>query len=182
MKFNFEELINEVVADLILSQELPETLVSNTEYILWLENFTITNPSFGDDNWLYYPEKISKEDSKRVSELCSFFKGITQYADRNFIPFCHNDYDTYTFIKFNNIGYKIGIISGQGSFAYCERVDISSNNVFIDFNDIINNKKQENVDYICEKLDSMSSIIEELLKIGVPAEVISTKVQNTLNK
>lgn len=192
MKSNFEttperekevaKAVNEVVAALVHSQEMAKRLVSNNEYILWLENFTIANPTFGDDTWIYYPDKLSKEDSERVDELCSFFNGIMEYADRNFMPVCHDSYDTYAFIKFNNIGYKIGIMSGQGSFAYCERVEISSDNVFIDFNDIMTNKKQENVDYISKKLDSMSGIIEELLKLGVPAKTISAKVQTTLNE
>lgn len=161
-----EEIMNECIAALIRREELAKALISNTEYILWLENFTVVNPSFEEDSWLYYPEKISKEDSERVNELCCFFNGITKYADQNFIPVHYSDFDTYVFVKFNNIGYKIGIISGQGSFAYCERVDISADNSFINFNDVINNKKQENVDYIREKLNSISSIIEELLKMG----------------
>lgn len=177
-----EEFINELVADLIRSQELVKTLISNTEYILWLEKFTISNPSFADDSWLYQPEKISKEDSKRVDELSSFFEGIMEYVDRNFIPLGYDEFGGYVFIKFNNIGYKIGVMIGQGSVTYCKRVDISSNNIFIDFNDILNNKKQENVDYICERLDFISSIIQELLKMGVSEKAISTMVRKALDK
>ncbi len=177
-----EEILNQVIANLIHRQELAKTLVSNTEYILWLERFTSLNPVFKDDDWVYCSEEISEEDSIRVNELCSFFDGIAEYANRNFIPFCNNDYDSYIFIKFNNIGYRIGIISGQGSFSYCERVGISSDNFFIDFDDIVNNKRQENVDYICEKLDSMSNIIKELLNVGVSEKVISKAVENAFEK
>lgn len=161
---------------------MAKALVSNTAYILWLENFTIKNPSFVDNAWFYCPNKIPKEDYERVEELSSFFRGIAEYAERNFISFYYDDYDTYIFIKFNNIGYKIGVMSGQGNIFYCERVNISSDNIFIDFNDIMNNKKQENIDYICKKFDSISSIIEELLKMGVSKEAISTRVENALDK
>ena len=189
MKFNLDvtqeqqkEIVNEAAASLMHSQELVKTLISNTEYILWLENFTISNPAFEDDTWLYQSDEISKEDSERVDELNSFFEGIMEYADRNFIPLCYNEYSTYIFIKFNNIGYRIGVMVGQGSVTYCERVDISSDNIFIDFDDIMNNKKQENVDYICERLDSISSIIQELLKVGVPEKIFFSMVQKALDK
>lgn len=179
-----KEAVNKVLADLIRTQELEKELVSNTEYILWLENFTSTHTYWSDDTWLYCPEKISKEDYKRVEELHCFFNGIVDYAERNFIP-TYNDeygYDTYIFIQFNNVGYRIGEMIGQGTLAYCERVDISSDNVFIDFNDIIINKKQENVDDIEKKLDSMCKIIEELISMGVPAKSISKRVQNALDE
>lgn len=148
MEFNLDltqeqqdELINEVVESWMRSRELVKTLISDPEYILWLENFTISNPAFEDDTWLYQSDEISKEDSERVDELNLFFEGIMECANHNFIPLCYDEYGTYVFIKFNNIGYKIGQMVGQGSITYCERVDISSDSIFIDFNDIMNNKK-----------------------------------------
>lgn len=171
--------LDELIASLNRSQELGKALISSTEYILWLENFTVQNPSFEDD-CLYYHDEIPKEDSNRISELHSFFDAITDYAERNFIPLYYDEFGADIFIKFNNIGYKIGEMCGQGSITYCERVDITSDNIFIDFNDIMNNKKQKNVDLICEKLASMSNIIEELLKLGVSEEAIDTNVQNCI--
>lgn len=177
------EEAKKLLADLIRLQRLEKELISNTEYILWLENFTIANPCWSDDNWLYCPEEISKEDYKKVGEFHCFFNGIMDYAERNFIPPHYDEFGTYNFIKFNNIGYKIGVMIGQGSLTYCERIDIShdDDNVFIDFNDIVNNKKQENVDYINSKFDSMCKIIEELINMGVPSETISTRVKNVLD-
>lgn len=177
-----EEAVETLLADLIRTQELEKELISNTEYILWLENFTIANPSWSDDNWLYRPEKISKEDYKRVEELHCFFNGIVDYAKRNFLSLCYDEFGSYVFIQFNNVGYRIGEMSGQGTLAYCERVDISSDNLFIDFNDILENKKQKNVDDINKKLNTMCKIIEELLNIGVPSKAISTRVQNALDQ
>lgn len=177
------KVIDELLADLIRSQELGKELVSNTEYILWLENFTIATPCWSDDTWLYCPEKISKEDYNRVKELHCFFNGIMDYAKRNYIPSQYDEFETYIFIKFNNIGYKIGEMIGQGSLTYCERVDISHyDNVFIDFNDIVNNKKQENVDCIDKKFNSMCEIIEELISMGVDSKTIFTRVQNILDE
>jgi len=172
------EVVNKFIEDLIRKQELEKEFISNTEYILWLENFSIANPAFSDDDWLYCPEKIPKEDYKRVGELHLFFNGIMDYAERNFISPCYDEFGHFLFIKFNNVGYKIGKMFGQGTLTYCERVDISPDNLFIDFNDIMENKKQKNVDDINKKLDSMCETIEELIKIGVPSKTILKRVQN----
>lgn len=176
------EETKKLLADLIRLQRLEKELISNTEYILWLENFTIAHPCWSDDTWLYSPEEISKEDYEKVKQLHRFFNGIIDYAERNFIPHYYDEFGTYNFIKFNNIGYKIGVMAGQGSLTYCERIDIShDDNVFIDFNDIVNNKKQENVDYIINKFDSMYKIIEELISMGVSSETISTRLSKVLD-
>lgn len=173
-----KKAVNEVIEALIRSQERAKSIVADNEYMLWLEGFTTMHPYFSDDSWLYNREAISKEDMAKVEELCSFFNGITSYADRNYLPTYGEDYDISVFIKFNNNGYQIGIMSGQGSFTHCSRVDITPDKYFIDFNDIVANKKQEHVDSVTQKLSSISSMIAELLENGVPASAISATVKD----
>ena len=169
-----------VIQTLFHAEEMEKTIISNTDYMLWLEHFTSTYPSFSDTDWLYNHDNISEDDSEKVDDLIHFFHAIKDYAYRNFIPIYHEDFDTYLFISFNNIGYKIGVMAGQGSFIFCDRHDISSEYVFIDFNDIMNNKKQEHVDNINSKLDSVSGIIKELLELGVPKDTIRRRIEKQL--
>ena len=35
-------------------------MLTNTNYINWLANFTSKYPNFTDDDWLYSPEKITE--------------------------------------------------------------------------------------------------------------------------
>lgn len=175
-----EESFKKVVEALLKAEEMEKSIISNTDYMLWLEHFTIIHPAFSDETWLYEPDKISKDDSEKVDNLQHFFHAIKAYAYRNFLPIYQEDFYTYLFIRFNNIGYKIGVMIGQGSFIFCERQDISSEYVFIDFNDIMSNKKQDEVDNINNKLDSISDIIEELLKLGVSKDTIRRRIENQL--
>lgn len=181
-KKDLEDGINEVIAGLIKSQERAKSIVADTSYMLWLENFTNSIPIFSDDSWLYHPDEISKEDAEKVNDLCSFFNGISAYAERNFLPIYSKDYTSYVCIKFNNIGYEIGLVSGQGTYAYCQRVEVSSDRVFIDFNDIVANKKQTHVEQVTKTLDKISLLIEQLLICDIPVEAISTRIQDTINK
>ncbi len=182
LKKDEENGIREMIKGLEKSQKRAKTIVADNVYMLWLENFTNTIPIFSDDTWLYSPNELSKEDAEKVEELCSFFNGIAEYAERNFLPIYSKDYTTYVCIKFNNIGYEIGWISGQGTYSYCERVEISSERFFIDFNDVIANKKQFHVDLVSESLDKISSLIEQLLSSGVPAKAITSRVNDIIGK
>lgn len=174
--------INDVIEGLIKSQERAKSIVADTNYMLWLEKFSGIYLVFSDDTWLYNPEAISKEDSENVAELCSFFNGLSGYAEKNFLPIYSEDYTTYVCIKFNNIGYEIGLVSGQGTYAYCERISISSDKVFIDFNDVVADKKQPHVDGVDETLTKISSMIEQLLISGVPAAAIYARINDTISK
>lgn len=174
--------INDVIEGLIKSQERAKSIVADNVYMLWLEKFASIHPIFSDDTWLYEPNAISKEDSENVAELCSFFNGLSEYAEKNFLPIYSEDFTTYVYIKFNDIGYEIGLISGQGTYAYCQRIDISPDKVFIDFNDIVADRKQPHVDGVDETLNTISNLIEQLLNSGVPAAAVYTRINDTINK
>lgn len=173
--------VNEFIQQFTEVLEMNEKLVSSNEYMLWLEQFMSSRTGFLDDDWLYKSEEISKEDYARVEQLSCFISGIRSYAARNFIRLeSDDDYDSHVFIKFNEIGYEIGTFSGQGTVAYCHRVDISTDKNFIDFNDIMTNKVPENVAIITEKLDAMANIAKEILKLGAPANAITSKIKSVL--
>lgn len=175
--------VNEFFEQFIEALEMNEKLVSSNEYMLWLEQFMSSRTGFLDDDWLYKSEEISKEDYARVEQLSCFISGIRSYAARNFIRLeSDDDYDSHVFIKFNEIGYEIGTFSGQGTVAYCHRVDISTDKNFIDFNDIVTNKKQDNVDSITDKLNELDSLVGDLLELGTPEDAILSRVSKSLSK
>lgn len=175
--------VNEFFEQFIEALEMNEKLVSSNEYMLWLEQFMSSRTGFLDDDWLYKSEEISKEDYARVEQLSCFISGIRSYVARNFIRLeSDDDYDSHVFIKFNEIGYEIGTFSGQGTVAYCHRVDISTDKNFIDFNDIVTNKKQDNVDSITDKLNELDSLVGDLLELGTPEDAILSRVSKSLSK
>lgn len=191
MKTNFEatstrsselnDAINEVISAFESAQEKAKLIVSNNEYILWLESFTASHPRFTDDAWLYSPEEISKEDYAKVTDICSFFDGIIHYANKNYLRTYDECDGQYVYIKFNNIGYNIGIRHGQGSYVYCKRVKISAEHFFIDFNDVMNDKEQDHVDFVNSEFYKMSLIIKGLLDLGVSETAICKIVESTIN-
>jgi len=115
-----------LVDELLQKQNKIKELVSNKNYILWLEEFTKSYPKFCDDDWLYKSDELSDRDTQMISYLGYFYECINQYAEKNYlsaysdnIPF----YNCFYHIKFNAILYKIGIVSGQGTYYYCQRID-----------------------------------------------------------
>ena len=44
-------------------------MISDNSYITWLEEFTNKYSAFGDDDWLYNPLDIPKEDMQNVQML-----------------------------------------------------------------------------------------------------------------
>ena len=136
-----KKLAQEYKMKLEIRDKKIEKMFSNTDYINWLIKFTIKNDnSFSDNDWLYTPDSITKNDSEKVNDLCLFYEGINEYAENNnigpkFIEF-GNEYN----IKINDIGIEIGIMNGQGTLFYCKKIDVNSDMNFIDFNDVINNK------------------------------------------
>ena len=176
------ERINYFVEKFIQDREKAKNIVKDNVYMLWLEKFTTVYSGFSDDNWLYCPEKISADDLANVNSLSFFFEGITEYASKNFFPIYTTDWGKCVLIKFNGIGYKVGLDAGQGSISYCERIDISDDKVFIDFNDIMTDKKQDKVDLITQKLYQVEKLIEELIHIGAPIETVFDNLKSMIGQ
>ncbi len=125
-------------------------LFSSYDYMNWLNSFTANTKGFSDEDFLYFPEKISKEDLDKVNNLGLFFEGIEKYADKNYIYPTMYEYQSYYGIKdnANEVYYKIGVIEGQGGSFFCDRVEDTSELDFIDFNDIMNDKVRDNAEEI----------------------------------
>ena len=127
-----------------------KSLFYSYDYMNWLNKFTASNKGFSLEDFLYFPEKISKEDLDKVNNLGLFFEGIMEYADKNYIYPSTYEYQSYYGIKdnVNEAYYKIGVIEGQGGSFFCDRVEPTSELDFIDFNDIMDDKIRDNAEEI----------------------------------
>ena len=82
----------------------------------------------------------------------------------------------------NEVYYKIGVIEGQGGSFFCERIEYTSEQPFIDFNDIMNDKVRDNVKEIGTDLDNMSNLVLSLYNKGVPLEAIKETLDKTISE
>jgi len=152
-------------------------IVSNDSYIKWLEEFTRRYPKFS--TYDLDLAKLNKVDIENIDYLCLLYEGINDYAKNNYIYLVKDiDYREYYRIKYNGIGYIIGILSNYGNIIFCEKTIITDD--FIDFNDIILNKKQKNTEYYNKRLLELSNIISYYYEQGIPLRAIEKTIENTL--
>lgn len=78
-----------------------KSIFSGYDYMNWLNSFTANNKGFSDEDYLYLPEKISKDDLDKVNNLGLFFEGIEKYADKNYIYPTMYEYQSFYGIKDN---------------------------------------------------------------------------------
>lgn len=161
-----------------------KSIFSGYDYMNWLNSFTANNKGFSGEDYLYFPEKISKDDLDKVNNLGLFFEGIEKYADKNYIYPTMYEYQSYYGVKdnVNDAYYKIGVIEGQGGSFFCERVEDTSELDFIDFNDIMDDKVRDNVKKIETDLDNMSNLISFIHEKGVPLEAIKETFDKTISE
>lgn len=174
------EAAQKLIAKQNMLDEKAKRLVSNSEYMNWLNKITIEKPSVSPEGFLSCPEKISDKDKALVEQLPLLYQGIEDYAERNYIYPTPYGFGGFYKIRFNGVGYEVGMITGQGTVFFCTRVEIQNENEFIDFNDIMNNKEQDNVKEIKEKIDNLSQMITSLCEAGVPYEAIKQTLEAKL--
>lgn len=135
-------LLDDVIGRLIQKEEIKNTLIKDYEYINWLISFTLDNGTFWDDDYKYKEETLSDIDKENVSKLGIFYDAINDYADQNIIYPFPCGFGNFYQITYNNVGFEIGILAGQGIAFFCNRTATNPN--FIDFNDIVKYGKKEN--------------------------------------
>ena len=142
-----DKLIYDVIEKFKRDEEIKKELTSDESYFTWLADFTKrNNGGFADDNWLYHPEQISDEDKEKVEKLHLFYEVLSDYATRHYIreEIPSQFYGSAVLIKFHGSAYKIGYLSGQGTFFYCEEVDNKVNmDLAFSFNDVLKEKNED---------------------------------------
>ena len=111
-----------------------------------------------------------------------FYEGIDKYARSNHIYPSQCEFGNFYKVRLNEIGFKIGISFIQGTKFFCKKVPVESEKEFIDFNDIMTDKNQEQIDLINASLDSLSNMILTIYESGVPIELIAYIVENTIKE
>ena len=161
-----------------------KALLSNYDYMNWLNKFTKDNNGFYTEYYLYNTLEISKEDLDNVNKFKLLFEGIDKYAYKNYIYPDIDDYQIVYGIKdnVNEIYYKIGLITGQGSYYFCDRVEYTDEMNFIDFNDIMNDRTRDNVKEIETGLNNMSNLIVSLSLKGAPLGAIKEVFDKTIRE
>lgn len=155
-------------------------LISDDRYITWLEKFTEDYPVFFHDLCFSDFNRNDTENYNNIGFLEVFYTIIDNYAKENYICREPSIYGSCYQIEHNNIGYEIGIVIGENIIYYCKRTDIKDN--FIRYDDIKNNKKQDRVDMIVEKLELLSNLIYSMACDGIPVQLISETTDKTVKK
>ncbi len=157
-------------------------MMTNPDYFEWLNEFTQDKKGFSDDTWLYFPNEIKDSDKENVEELHLFYDGIDKYASANYIYPVDCEYGNFYKIRLDEIGFEIGVLSGQGVVFFCKKVPVENEQEFIDFNDIMTGKKQEEVDRIDASLDFLSEMVLATYESGVPIEAIANKLDSVVKE
>lgn len=180
VKARMKKWVEGYIAKEKVKSEKIKSMMSNTAYIEWLNQFTQDKDGFSDDDWLCFPEKISESDRENVEKLCLFYEGIDKYSQQNHIYPTPCDFGNFYRVKLNGFGFEIGILIGQGVVFFFNKVSLEEDKEFIDFNDIMIGKKRDIVEQINVTLDSLSSMIITAYESGVPIEAIVSTLDNTI--
>ena len=136
-KAKMDKLVEEFVKREKVKSEKIKSMMSDTTYMEWLNRFTQDKERFYDDDWLYFPERIEDADRENVEKLFLFYEGIREYAEQvHFYPTPCECGDFYK-VRLNESGFKIGILFGQGTVFFCEKIPVENEEEFIDFNNIL---------------------------------------------
>lgn len=157
-------------------------LMSNNSYVNWLEKFTNGKSGICDDVWFFYSNDVTDDDQVNLDKLSCFYKGIDTYAHLNHIYPMPCDFGHYYKVRYGDFGFNLTELRGQGRFIYhCVRVNVVKPETFIDFDDVMLNKKQDNVDRINQALSGFKETINNAVESGVPLEALSEAFNDTIN-
>ena len=149
-----------------------EELVSDDNYIRWLEKFTFKYKKFIDDTWLYKPEELSEFDSKNVGKIGLFFEALSDYCRKYYINIDCNEGHVVECIniKYNDVGYEIGLIVGQGACVYVERK--APKDDAIEFNYVLNDIAPEDFEAKRDLVSKFAQIVSEMKAMNIPKSII----------
>lgn len=176
-----EKILDEYVESEKITDEKIKKLISSTDYIKWLDNFTKKHPNFDINNGLSNLGKIDEQDKKNVDDLYLMYSAVDRYARKNYIYPIPCNFGGYYKVKLDDNGFEIGKLIGQGTLYFCNRVQIEKGEEFIDFNDIINDKKYDGVDKIKNNLDELSKEIVLLFEeSNISLDEITNKLKDAI--
>lgn len=145
-----------------------ERILENEEYMNWLEKYTESKHKFTYDD--------SRDEN--VESLEALYLVIEEYAEENYVFPSETTFGSYYTVKYGDINYNIGYMAGQEVFFYCERTNDDN---ILDFEDILEGKKNPRAELIKLKLKELNLIINEL-SLTFPEEKIKREVSKVYQK
>ena len=122
-KARMNKWVEEYIAKEKVKSEKIKSMMSNTAYIEWLNQFTQDKDGFSDDDWLYFPEKISESDRENVEKLCLFYEGIDKYSQQNHIYPIACEFGNFYRVKLNKDNYILSKEDKDSFINFIEQVD-----------------------------------------------------------
>ena len=181
MNFNINDLdIDKAIEN--YKKDLDEKTWKNEDRFNNFIEFLYKNMNIGvhicSDSF-YYNEEYCSPYSYRDFEkyLFSLYDAVENYANENYIQSIENlyEYNDYFVLKYKDRFYSIECISGQGSFIRFECLkDFDTNNDYIDYKLMINNKKPSNYNSNIEKaiFDDLDEIFNKHKSNNIPETLI----------
>ena len=165
----------DTIERLTKKREEIKKIMSDTTYIKWLIQFTQDKESFYDNEWSNFPEKIRESDKENVEKLGLFYEGITDYSNKNNIDPTPCDDGNYYKVKLKDFRFEIGIVAGQGVLFFFRKSSQEDDKEFIDFNDILIGKKQDDA-----RLKSLEDLITICYETGINITAIEEAANNKI--
>lgn len=152
-------------------------LISDDEYISWLENFTSIYEKFTDETWLYNPEELLELNYKNVSKMGLFFEALSDYCRKYYINMNCDEGPAFEriIIKHKDVGYEFGLIVGQGAIVYVERQ--APKDDAIEFNYVLNDIAPEDFEAKRDLVSKFEQIVSEMKALNIPKSVILEVVE-----
>ena len=166
------EVLERIVSDMNKRNLKKKKIISNYDYISWIEKFMLSHDSFADDSWLYNPSEISKEDLQNVRMLDIFFGALSEYCHKYYINFeCDEVFDEERInLKYNGIGYQFGLVVGQGAYVYVLKKNLEGNEIA--FEDIFKDTVPDDFEDKKALLQQFEQLVAEMRGMDIPLSAI----------
>ncbi len=155
-----------------------EKLFKDDRYMNWLERFMSRCNLFyeGDEVTRYY---LTEEDKQNIKNIDVLYEFIEDYAEENYFETTLKNQKSYYSIKYNGIGYRVGISLSNAKF-YCEKTEATEE--AIDFHFIQENRKHPHAYLIDTQFYHIADGINKLMELGMTPENIEEQLEITVQK
>jgi hypothetical protein len=166
------EVLERIVSDMNKRNLKKKKIISNYDYISWIEKFMLSHDSFADDSWLYNPSEISKEDLQNVRMLDIFFGALSEYCHKYYINIeCDEEFEEERInLKYNGIGYQFGLVVGQGAYVYVLKKNLEGNEIA--FEDIFKDTVPDDFEDKKALLQQFEQLVAEMRGMDIPLSVM----------
>lgn len=163
-----------------VKREKIEDLLTDADFFAWLDLFTQEYEGFDDGRWKHHHNEISEEDRTNIERLNFLYEAIRLWTEKNKIYPNLREYAEFYEVRIGNTGYEIGIDTSNGLSYFCNRVEEMPR--FIDFDDILADKRAENVRQRIDALMHLESAILKLRNLDISKHIVHTKVEDIIAK